>query len=420
MFQERTMLISLDIYDTPIVSVIAKQYDSNSRFVEAVCTENGVKFSLNSEEHKAIIVCNKPDDTVVVNDATILSNGNVLIELTQQMLAVHGRCTCDVMILSADGEYDVENSEVTILSQYALSTMSFYLEVKPFATSNEVIESTNEFKTFVNYLSESMVIEKDIEANEKERQAKEEERKRNEATRQTNTQTAINSCNTATTYANNAADACNEATTKANIATDNVSEAISEAENATVACNEATEKANTATTNANNATSACINATQECVDKTALCVTATTNANNATSVANTATTNANNSVEACNEATEKANIATDAATQATQRAIQAAEDCEGIADGTSVVLKSDLYDQNSLVKNSKLNTTFTEQEKQVIVSGEELSIILGKIAAYMNAFDNRQQILWNADNPSAEPDNSVGNNGDNYVKVIQE
>ena len=163
MFQERTILISLDIYDTTIVSVVAKQYDTSSRFIEAICTENGTKINLDSETFKAIVVCNKPDDTVVVNNATILSNGNVLIELTQQMLAVAGQCSCDLMILAASGEINVENeTDINMISSYALSTMTFQLNVVPFATSNEIITSTNDFKTFVDAINVSIAVEKDL------------------------------------------------------------------------------------------------------------------------------------------------------------------------------------------------------------------------------------------------------------------
>ena len=384
MFQDRTILISLDINDTTIVSVTAKQYDTGSRFIEATCTENGKKMNIDGEIFKAIVVCNKPDDTVVVNNATILSNGNVLIELTKQMLAVSGKCTCDLMLFDVNENIDVNNmTDIGVIKTYALSTMPFYVNVIAFAVNNESITSTNEFKTFVDHISTSISIEKTLQENEKTRQE-------NEELRQTNTQNAINLCDTATSNANTATSACKTQTEACKTATSSVNEAISGANDAASRCDAAILD---------------INTTKETVIE---------NINNAIEAANitinntveTANTNVNNAIESANSATE--------------RAIQAAEDCEGITDGTSLVLKSDLYDENSLVKNSKLNTSFTNQPKQVIVSGEELSIILGKIAAYMNAFDNRQQILYNASNPSAEPNNSVGNNGDIYVKVIQE
>lgn len=404
MFQERTMLVSLDIYDTPIVSVIAKQYDSNSRFVEAVCTENGVKFSLNSEEHKAIIVCNKPDDTVVVNDATILSNGNVLIELTQQMLAVHGRCTCDVMILSADGEIDTNDLDIDLLESYALSPMSFYLDVKPFATSNEVILSTNECKTFVKYINSAIVLEREIQKNEADRQDLFE---KNEAARKNTFDT--NERNRTTTFDGK----IDSWQSEINETVDKAETAIKNCEDAVIACENVIGECGTAVGECEDAVAACGNAVSACETAVGECKNATTNAGNAT-------TNATNAVAACENVIGECETAIGECDAAAKRANQAAEDCEGIADGTSLVLKSDLYDENNLVKNSKLNTSFTNQSKQVIVSGEELSVMLGKIAAYMNAFDNRQQILYNASNPSAEPDNSVGNNGDIYVKVIQE
>ena len=170
MFLGRTILISLDVNDTTIVSVIANQYDSNSRFIEATCTDNGVKMPIDNEVLKAVVVCNKPDDTVVVNNATILSNGNVLIELTKQMLAVSGRCTCNLMLLDASGEIDVNSeTDIEILKTFALSTMPFYLNVIEFATSTETIESSSEFNTFIDYINKSIAVEKDLKISEKAR-----------------------------------------------------------------------------------------------------------------------------------------------------------------------------------------------------------------------------------------------------------
>ena len=469
MFQERTMLISLDIYDTPIVSVIAKQYDSNSRFVEAACTEHGVKFALNSEEHKAIIVCGKPDDTVVVNDATILSNGNVLIELTQQMLAVSGRCKCDVMILSADGEIDTNDLDIDLLESYALSTMPFYLDVKPFATSNEVISSSNEFKTFARYINSAIVLERELALKENTRNTNEEARVAAETARDAAESKRIaaessrdraetsrkNAENARVTAESNrvAAETSRVNVESARVAAENArveaenarvnaekSRVSAEASRVTAESNRATAESGRVTAENNRVTAESARDNAETARKNAESSRVTVE--NARVSAETSRVNAENSrvtaennrvtaetarvnaekaretnVQTVINNCENAIVETEAATE---RAIQAAEDCEGIADGTSVVLKSDLYDGNNLVKNSKLNTTFTEQEKQVIVSGEELSVILGKIAAYMNAFDNRQQILYNASNPNAEPDNSAGNNGDIYVKVIQE
>lgn len=147
---------------------------------------------------------------------------------------------------------------------------------------------------------------------------------------------------------------------------------------------------------------------------------AITRAESATEYARAKASEAGSAATRANSAASSAERATSNANTAIERANEAAEACENIANGTNLVLKTDLYDSSNKVLNSKINTTFTSQSRSVITSGEALNVILGKIAAYMNAFENRQKILYSASNPTAEPDNSIGNNGDIYLKVIQE
>lgn len=81
---------------------------------------------------------------------------------------------------------------------------------------------------------------------------------------------------------------------------------------------------------------------------------------------------------------------------------------KGTANGIATL------DSNAKVPASQINTQFTVGNKTVISSGEELNDILGKIAAYMNAFDNMPVVHTG----TSDPDSSLGNDGDYYLKLL--
>lgn len=159
--------ISLDIYNNSIICVNAKQYDTNARSVEVTCTENGKKIVLVQDEVKAYIACQKPDGKYVYNDATILENGNIQIELTQQMLAEAGKCKVDVMLLDADGEINInKNNELVLLNSSVLTTMYFYINVLSSTVNHSDIESSNEYNALLHAMSRNVALEKELQENE--------------------------------------------------------------------------------------------------------------------------------------------------------------------------------------------------------------------------------------------------------------
>lgn len=159
--------ISLDIYNNSIICVNAKQYDTNARSVEVTCTENGKKIVLVQDEIKAYISCQKPNGQYVYNDATILENGNIQIELTQQMLAEAGKCKVDVMLLDADGEINInKNNELVLLNSSVLTTMYFYINVLSSTVNHSDIESSNEYNALLHSMSRNVALEKELQENE--------------------------------------------------------------------------------------------------------------------------------------------------------------------------------------------------------------------------------------------------------------
>lgn len=139
--------LNVDFYDKKYILINAKQYDKNSRFLLVTCYNHGELFAINPEEHSVYIRYEKSDDYSVFNFCEITDDGNVLVELTEQMLASDGICEADLVIVNkGDAEVDTETGEIIAIDNAAiLSTMTFYIDVSETAVANSEIESAYEF-----------------------------------------------------------------------------------------------------------------------------------------------------------------------------------------------------------------------------------------------------------------------------------
>ena len=146
--------INVDFYDKKYILVNAKQFDNNSRFLSVTCYNHGDIFPINSGEHSAYVRYKKSDNHSVFNFCEINRKGNILIELTEQMLASDGICCADLVIVNkGDASVDPDTGEiVNIDNSSILSTMTFYIDVTETAVENSEIESTHEF----NVLNETL------------------------------------------------------------------------------------------------------------------------------------------------------------------------------------------------------------------------------------------------------------------------
>ena len=267
--------ISLDFYIRKIITVNAKQLDSDSRVINITCTENGKKFFVDSSTTSAFVRYKKSDGHSVLNQVDILEDGTVNLELSQQMLAVEGRQLVDIMLINKseldvfienisvtdDGEgnvfildYQTENTTnmnveeiLTAISENGievLSTMSFYINTEGVAIDGSKIESSYEYNALVEGLGKMVAVDQRMTTLENTVSENEEERKKNETSRQTNEtsrqnaesqrkqtfDSLVKNANTATIKANNAANSANDASNRANQASDEVDELIAKYE----------------------------------------------------------------------------------------------------------------------------------------------------------------------------------------------
>jgi hypothetical protein len=139
--------ISVDLYDKKYILINAKQYDKNSRFLLVTCYNHGEIYPINAGEHSAYIRYNKADNNCVFNLCEIDRKGNILVELTEQMLISDGICNADLVIVNkGSANVDAETGEIIVIDNASvLSTMPLYIDVIESSVANSKIESSYEY-----------------------------------------------------------------------------------------------------------------------------------------------------------------------------------------------------------------------------------------------------------------------------------
>lgn len=144
-----TTNINVDFYDKKYIMLNAKQHDDNSRWIAITCYSNGDLFNLSNNQHTAYIRYKKADGNGVLNSCRINHKGEVLVELTEQMLAADGICYVDLIIVNKGSAIvNIDTGEIiTVDGSAILSTMAFCINVYEAAVDNSLIESTYEYET---------------------------------------------------------------------------------------------------------------------------------------------------------------------------------------------------------------------------------------------------------------------------------
>lgn len=133
-----TKHIILDVSTNKHVVILVKQYDINVREIIARITDNGKPYPI-SPTVKPRIKCKKDDGTIVFNDCTVLSDGTIKIDITDQMTACAGTHECEVALFEGN-------------SEKVLHSMDFILNVKSAVFSDNEVTSSNEFLALENAL----------------------------------------------------------------------------------------------------------------------------------------------------------------------------------------------------------------------------------------------------------------------------
>ena len=139
--------ISVDFCDKKYILINAKQYDSSSRWISVTCYDNGKPFSLSANKHAAYIRYKKADGNSVLNFCRINYRGEVLVELTEQMLSAEGICYVDLIIVNkGDAMVNIDTGEIIVVDDGSiLSTMAFCVNVYEAAVDNSEFASSYEY-----------------------------------------------------------------------------------------------------------------------------------------------------------------------------------------------------------------------------------------------------------------------------------
>lgn len=149
--------INVDFYDNKYILINAKQYDSGSRWISIACYNQGKTFNLSASKHSAYIKYRKADGYGVLNSCKIDHRGEVLVELTEQMLAADGICYVDLIIINkGSAMVNIENGEIIAIDDTPiLSTMAFCINVYETTVDNSEIESSYEFDALNDLLQKA-------------------------------------------------------------------------------------------------------------------------------------------------------------------------------------------------------------------------------------------------------------------------
>ncbi len=119
---------------TKIQYLSAKQGDNSSRFVKITLANSGEIYPV-PKGVSANFRAQKPDGTMVLNQAVVNDDGTVTVELTQQTLAVCGDVIADIYLTDGSGS--------------VLSSVSFVIQVEA-APMGDKTDSENEFLTLIS------------------------------------------------------------------------------------------------------------------------------------------------------------------------------------------------------------------------------------------------------------------------------
>lgn len=152
-----TTNINVDFYDKKYIMVNAKQLDSSSRWIAVTCYNQGNLYNISANKHSAYIKWKKADENAVLNSCRINHKGEILIELTEQMLAVDGICYVDLIIVNRGSAIvNIDTGEIiTIDNSQILSTQAFCVNVHETYVDHSVIESSYEYNALNDLLEKA-------------------------------------------------------------------------------------------------------------------------------------------------------------------------------------------------------------------------------------------------------------------------
>ena len=320
--------ITLDFYNNETKFIRAKQYDKKSRFVLIHCTERGVPVLLDNTKMQCKFKMFTPDNRAIYNDAVILDDGNILVELTESCLVFAGKGRFELDVIYFIDEDDVENSG------RLLSTMNCDVIIEKSVYSNDKIIASDEFNALTKILTEEQSrhdslekLEKEITLAEEVRNANENNRIESENNRNIAETSREETFNVLMETANEEVERLKQendtASASAELAKQYEESAKNSAQTATEQATIASTSASSASTSEQNAKTSEDNAKASETSASESAISAKENAETATTMATSASKSATNASTSEQNASASATKASESATTATEKATEA-------------------------------------------------------------------------------------------------
>lgn len=137
--QTKQQTLTLDFCQNSYKSILAKQYDNQTRYIPIRCTNCGQDFPLNQELTAEIKILT-PDGRPIFDLIQIQDDGTLLLELTENMLARPGKADAEIRI--RDGEK-------------MLSTMTFQIMIEPSVYEDDRIIASEEYNALKDLIKEA-------------------------------------------------------------------------------------------------------------------------------------------------------------------------------------------------------------------------------------------------------------------------
>ena len=156
--------INIDFYDKQYQMINAKQYDDRSRYISITCYNQGRPYNISSGKNSAYIRYKKADGNGVLNFCTINYKGEILVELTEQMLASSGVCYVDLIIIEkGKAVVNIDTGDIiTIDGSPIVSSMAFCVYVQEASFDNSLVESSYEYDALNELLKKSEADYKEV------------------------------------------------------------------------------------------------------------------------------------------------------------------------------------------------------------------------------------------------------------------
>lgn len=419
-----TKNISLDFYNNNLVTINAKQSDTAARYVNITCTDYGKKAVLDPDTMSAFVRYKKSDGHKVFNDATILNDGTIQIQLTSQMLASPGKQVIDLVIVSTPG-LTAEELQYELVETYVEDVKIARRDGSGSSAKYSTFKYADKISTFDGKISlvDPTTVEKPSQSNIKEvilgkyiyTSYSSPYYFKIPSTADINHVTASSPVSYETVTATEAyaltindrsesiyelgVSVISTMTFFINVISSTVDDTSVISTDEFAALTNALVRLNTTERTLKDLENT-VSSNEEIRESNEETRQSTYNANKQTLIdCEAATEEANAAAEDARNAIADMETYTTAATEAADRANLAADKCEDIVDSSGVIPRTEkgtadgvaTLDENSKIPVEQINTTFSSQNSEVITSGESFNVILGKTAAYMKAVDKMTQ-----------------------------